>query len=99
MAIRRQNGQWYNTGCGCSGSKATGPPIQGIVDSQLLIWNLPAASVVVAVSDGSRYTVQGSQLLLDLTTLAYNEFSTDSRFRIPTEPEKNTLFGYMGRML
>lgn len=98
MANRYRNTPegWREAGCGCSGSKPTGPALAGVNNNQLLVWLVPMPAVVVA-PDGSTYQTQASQVILDLTDAAYVVFLTDARFRLPSEAEKLSLFGYKAR--
>lgn len=88
---------WQETGCGCSGSKPSGPALQGINNAYLLVWVMPIPSVVIA-TDNSKYQTQGQMILLDMTATAYAQFALDSRFRVPSEAEKLSMFGYKGRI-
>jgi len=92
---------WHETGCGCGGSKpiTTTPAVPGVSDALLLVWTMPIPSVVVASIDNSKYQTQGSMILLDLTSVAYAQFVADPRFRVPSEAEKSSMFGYKGRIL
>ena len=86
---RIQNG-WREAGCGCN--SALDKTVYPVDDTLLLVWTGPVAGNINGI------LTQPNTLVLGLNPSDYDALKDDPRFRIPSDLEKKTLYGYFGKV-